>query len=63
MCKELFLGDYLYQTEKQDRPQIRRKNPKTGKEETFIGLKQEKLHITYRFLHNTKITTEGNMNM
>lgn len=63
MCKELFLGGYLYQTEKQDRPQIRRKNPKTGKEETFIGLKQEKLHITYRYLQNRKITTEDNVNM
>lgn len=49
MCKDLMLKEYLYKTPKQDRPQVRRLNPRTKREETFIGLLQDKINITYRY--------------
>ena len=49
MCKELMLKGYLYRTEKQDRPQIRRQNPITKKEETFIGILPNKIYIRCRY--------------
>ena len=58
MCKELLLGGYLYQTEKQNRPQVRRKDPKTGKDMSFICILQDKLHITYRYRKDGHIVTE-----
>lgn len=58
MCKELFNGGYLYKTEKQQRPAFRRRDPKTGQETSFIGILQDKLHITFRHLKDRHIITE-----
>lgn len=58
MCKELFNREYLYKTEKQERPQIRRYNPRTKQEETFIGILPDKLHITCRYNENGYILTK-----
>ena len=49
MCKDLFVQDYLYKTGKQMRPQVRRYNPRTDKEETFIGLLDARVNIACRF--------------
>lgn len=49
MCRELRIKEYLYTTPKQDRPQVRRLNPRTKREETFIGILQDKLNIPYRY--------------
>ncbi len=58
MCKELFNQGYLYKTSKQERPQIRRYNPKTKREETFIGILQDKIYITHRYNENGNILTK-----
>lgn len=49
MCKELMNNGYLYKTEKQERPQIRRLNPRTKVNETFIGILQDKVYIMHRY--------------
>ena len=58
MCKELFNQGFLYKTYNQERPQIRRKNPRTKKEETFIGLKPDKMYIAVRYNENGTIFTK-----
>lgn len=58
MCKELFNQGYLYRTEHQERPQIRRYNPRSKQEETFIGLLPDKVHITCRYNENGIILTK-----
>lgn len=58
MCKELFNQEYLYKTPKQERPQIRRYNPRSKQEETFIGLLQDKIYITCRYNENGMILTK-----
>ena len=45
MCKELMEQGYLYTSSKQERPQIRRENPVTKKEQTFIGILADKIFI------------------
>ena len=45
MCKELMEQGYLYTSSKQERPQIRRENPVTKKEQTFIGILTDKIFI------------------
>lgn len=45
ICKELMTNGFLYKTEKQDRPQVRMKNPITQKEETTVGLLTNKIYI------------------
>lgn len=49
MCQELYENGILYKTAKQERPQIRRKNPRSKKEESFIGILQNKIYITCRY--------------
>lgn len=58
MCKELFNQGYLYRTEHQERPQIRRYNPRSQQEETFIGLLPDKVHITCRYNEKGIILTK-----
>ena len=58
MCKELFNQGYLYKTPKQERPQVRRKNPITQREESFIGLLQDKVYIACRYLERGIILTK-----
>lgn len=58
MCKELFNQGYLYRTEHQERPQIRRYNPRSKQEETFIGLLPDKVYITCRYIENGIILTK-----
>lgn len=58
MCKELFNQGYLYRTEHQERPQIRRCNPRSKQEETFIGLLQDKVYIACRYLERGIILTK-----
>lgn len=57
MCKELFTQGFLYKTGKQGRPQIRRPNPRTNREETFIGVLQDKIDIACRYRHQGIILT------
>lgn len=49
MCKELMTNGYLYKSEKQERPQIRRVNPRNKKNETFIGILQDKIYIMHKY--------------
>ena len=58
MCKELFNQGYLYKTDKQERPQIRRYNPRTKQEETFIGVLQNEIYIACRYVENGIILTK-----
>lgn len=58
MCRELFLQGYLYKTENQDRPCIRRENPRTKMKESFLGILPKKMKITCRYIRNGEIFTK-----
>lgn len=58
MCRELLNEKYLYRTDKQDRPRIRRNNAKTKREESFLGVPQSKIHIACRYLEQGYILTK-----
>ena len=55
MCKELFINDKLYKTEKQDRPQLRIDNPITGKEQSVIAILEKEIYIPCKYNKNGKI--------
>ena len=58
LCRKLFEKKYLYTTAKQERPQVRRGNPITNKEESFIGIPKEKIDIPCRYLYRGTIITK-----
>lgn len=52
ICKELKNNGYLYITPKQARPQIRINNPVTKREQSAIGILQEKIYIPCLYNEN-----------
>ena len=52
LCKELMINEFLYKTEKQDRPQIRIINPITKREESVIGILDTKMYIPRHYNEN-----------
>lgn len=52
ICKELKNNGYLYITQKQARPQIRINNPVTKREQSTIGILQEKIYIPCLYNEN-----------
>ena len=55
ICKELKNSGYLYMTPKQVRPQIRINNPITKREQSTIGILQEKLYIPCIYNENGEL--------